>query len=546
MLNEAKTEQIGLRALPRRQISITFTGVLLAMFLGSLDQTIVGTAMPRIISDLGGFTHYTWVTISYMIASTVAVPITGKLIDMYGRKKLYIAGLGIFIVCSLLSGLSQTMTQIIVFRGLQGIGGGIMIANAFTLIGDLFPPGERGKYQGIMSGVFGLSSIIGPPLGGFLTDSLSWHWIFFINIPLGLIVIALFMIFFPDIRPDVAKHKVDYPGVITLVLAVVPALLALSWGGVDYHWLSVEIVGMFVFSVMMGAAFIIIEQRSLNPIIPLALFRNRILAISEIIIFFNGVGMFGSIIFIPLFFQGVLGVSATTSGSFLTPMMLGMVGGSFVSGQLLSRAGGHYRVQGAVGIAIMAAGMYLLSQMSLETRYVMAVVNIVVTGFGLGITMPLYTIAVQNAVPYEVLGVATSSTAFFRSIGGSVGLAIFGSIVNNRFAASFRDALPPVVKASISEEKLNLLVRNPQALVSAEAQIQLKNMFEMLGTQGTTIFEQVLQALRQSLSSALSEVFLVGVGVLAIAFVANLFIKEIPLRRVHTMSVQSNLEHLDK
>jgi len=532
MISEVETEQVGLRALPQKQISITFTGVLLAMFLGSLDQTIVGTAMPRIISDLGGFTHYTWITISYMIASTVAVPITGKLIDMYGRKKLYIAGLSIFIVCSLLSGLSQTMTQIIIFRGLQGIGGGIMIANAFTLIGDLFPPGERGKYQGIMSGVFGLSSIIGPPLGGFLTDSLSWHWIFFINIPLGLIVIALFMLFFPDVRPDIVKHKVDYYGVITLILAVVPALLALSWGGVEYPWLSVEIIGMFVFSIIMGVAFIIIERRGQNPIIPLSLFNNRILAVSEIVIFFTGIGMFGSIIFVPLFFQGVLGVSATTSGSFLTPMMLGMVGGSFVSGQLLSRAGGHYRIQGTAGIAIMTAGMYMLSRMTMETSYSMAVVNIVVTGFGLGIIMPLYTIAVQNAVPYEVLGVATSLTAFFRSLGGSVGLAIFGSVMNNRFASSFMDALPPSVKTVIPAERLELLVRNPQALVSVEAQAQLKNMFETLGAQGTTIFEQVLQ--------------LVGVGVLVIAFVVNFFIKEIPLRKVHTMSVQLNSEHSDR
>jgi len=250
MVSDINNRHIGLHTLPQKQISITFAGVLLAMFLGSLDQTVVGTAMPRIVSDLGGFTHYTWITISYMIASTVTVPITGKLLDMYGRKKIYIIGLGIFIICSLLSGLSQTMTQIIIFRGLQGIGGGIMMANAFTLIGDLFPPGERGKYQGIMSGVFGLSSIIGPPLGGFLTDTLSWHWIFFINIPLGLIIIVLFVIYFPDVYANLGRQKVDYPGVVTLILTVVPALLALSWGGVEYSWLSIEIIGMFTFSAL--------------------------------------------------------------------------------------------------------------------------------------------------------------------------------------------------------------------------------------------------------------------------------------------------------
>ena len=538
MVSDINNRHIGLHTLPQKQISITFAGVLLAMFLGSLDQTVVGTAMPRIVSDLGGFTHYTWITISYMIASTVTVPITGKLLDMYGRKKIYIIGLGIFIICSLLSGLSQTMTQIIIFRGLQGIGGGIMMANAYTLIGDLFPPRERGKYQGIMSGVFGLSSIIGPPLGGFLTDTLSWHWIFFINIPLGLIIIVLFVIYFPDVYANLGRQKVDYPGVVTLILTVVPALLALSWGGVEYSWLSIEIIGMFTFSIIMGVAFIIVERLSQNPIIPLSLFRNRIVAVSEMVIFFSGVGMFGSIIFIPLFFQGVLGVSATMSGSFLTPMMLGMVGGSFISGQLLSRAGGHYRIQGAVGLVIMAVGMYLLSRMSIETSYASAVVNIVITGLGLGIIMPLYTIAVQNAVPYEILGTATSSTTFFRSIGGSVGLAIFGSVMNNRFSMSFMDNLPSSVKSIIPMERLDLLVHNPQVLVSGAAQTQLKNVFETLGEQGIVIYEQVLLLLRQSLDSALSEVFFAGVVVIVIAFFINLFIKEIPLRKVHMISKQ--------
>jgi len=531
-----ETDVIGIRALPKRQVYITFGGVMLAMFLGSLDQTIVGTAMPQIISDLGGFTHYTWVTISYMIASTVAVPIAGKLIDMYGRKKLYLVGLGIFILGSLLSGLSQTMMQIIFFRGFQGIGAGIMIANAFTVIGDLFPPGERGKYQGIISAVFGVSSIVGPALGGFLTDSLSWHWVFYVNIPLGIMVVVLFIFFFPDIRSRSSKYGVDYGGVATLILAVVPAMLALSWGGIDYPWLSAQIIGMFAFSIVMFVIFVIIEKRSKNPIIPLSLFKNKIVAISEIVVFLTAIGMFGTIIFVPLFFQGVLGVSATTSGGFITPMMLGMVLGSFISGQILSRAGGHYRIQGAIGLIIMAVGMFLLSRMTLETSYVMAIVNVVITGFGLGITMPLYVIAVQNTVSYEILGVATSSIAFFRSIGGSVGLAIFGSVVNNRFAASFMDALSPSAKAMIPHEQLEYLVHNPQALVSVEAQAQLEDMFSSFGAQGTALFDQVMQVLRQSLDFALSEVFLVGVGVLGVAFIVNMFIKEVPLRKHHVLS----------
>jgi EmrB/QacA subfamily drug resistance transporter len=508
---------------------------MLAMFLGSLDQTVVGTAMPRIISDLGGFSHYTWITTVYIITSAITIPITGKLTDMYGRKSFYIGGLGVFVLSSFLCGLSNTMTQIIVFRGVQGIGAGIMMANAFTVIGDIFPPAERGKYQGFMSGIFGLASIIGPTLGGYLTDSLSWHWVFFVNIPLGILIIILFIFFFPNFRPDSLKHNIDYPGLVLLILTVAPAMMALSLGGVEYAWGSPQIAGMFILSAVMLALFIFVESRSKEPIIPLSLFRNRIVAVSELVIFFTAFGMFGGIIFIPLFFQGVLGATATTSGSFLTPMMLGMVVGSFTSGQMLSRAGGHYRIQGAIGTAIMAGGIALLSRMTVETSYASAMVNIIITGFGLGITMPLYTIAVQNAVPYNILGVATSSTAFFRSIGGSVGLAIFGSVMNNRFASELGSRLPSAIKALIPPDQLSALSHNPQALMSPEAQLQLQRMLEQMGSQGTALFQQVLQALRQSLDSALSQVFLFALFAVAIAFLINFFIKEIPLRRQHTL-----------
>ncbi|MFC1861164.1 MDR family MFS transporter [Chloroflexota bacterium] len=533
-----QVQPIGLRTLPRKQIIITFAGVMLTMFLSALDQTIVGTAMPQIISDLGGFSHYTWVTTAYIIASAVTIPIIGKLTDMYGRKIFYVSGLVIFILASFLCGLSNTMTLIIVFRGIQGIGAGIMMANAFTVIGDIFPPAERGKYQGFMSGVFGLSSIIGPTLGGYITDTLSWHWVFFINIPLGILAIFLFIFFFPNYRPNSMKHTVDYPGVVLLILTVVPAMLALSWGGVDYSWGSPQIIGMFIFSSVMLALFIMVERRSREPIIPLSLFRNRIVAISELVIFFTAFGMFGAIIFVPLFFQGVLGVTATTSGSFLTPMMLGMVVGSLISGQLLSRAGGHYRILGAAGLIIMGVGLLLLSRMNIDTSYAKAMVNIVITGLGLGITMPLYTIAVQNAVPYYMLGTATSSTAFFRSIGGSVGLAIFGSVINNRFSSEFISRLPSAVRVMLSPERLDILTHNPRALTSPEAQRQLQMIIEQIGPHGTALFQEVLQALRQSLDIALSQVFLFAVFAVVIAFIINLFIKEIPLRKQHNMDTK--------
>lgn len=523
--------QTDISGLPRRQVVVTFIGVMLAMFLASLDQTVVGTAMPRIVADLQGFSQYTWVTSVYIITSAVAIPITGKLIDMYGRKMFYVIGLSIFIVASLLSGLSNSMMLLIAFRGLQGVGGGIMMANAFTVIADIFPPAERGKYQGYISGVFGISSIIGPSLGGFLTDSLSWHWVFFINIPLGLVVILLFIKFFPNIKPGIVKHHVDYTGLAVLILVVIPSMLALTWAGVEYAWGSATIIGMFAFSLIMMVVFIIIESRAEEPIIPLSLFRNRIVTVSIIVTFFTGIGMFGSIIFIPLFFQGVLGVTATTSGTFLMPMMLGVVGGSLVSGQLLSRTGGHYRIQGAFGLAVMGAGIGLLSRMTPETSYGTAVVSIIITGIGLGSTMPLYMIAVQNAVPREILGVATSSSTFFRSIGGSVGLSVFGSIMNNRFATEFLTRLPDAVKSLFTLEQLESLAHNPEALVSPESQAQLQALLNQAGPQGPTYLEQLLQTLRESLSSALSYIFFIGLFIVVTAFVINLFLKEIPLRK---------------
>ena len=521
--------RVGINALPRRLVLITLAGVLLAMFLSSLDQTVVGTAMPQIITDLGGFSQYTWVTTAYIITSTIAIPITGKLTDMYGRKWFYVGGIAIFIVGSLLCGFSQTMTQLIFFRGFQGIGAGIMMANAFTVIGDIFPPAERGKYQGLMAGTFGLSSIIGPTLGGYITDTLSWHWVFFVNIPLGVLIVLLFIFFFPHLRPDNLKHKIDYLGITTLILAVVPMLIALTWGGVEYPWGSVQIISMFAFSAVMVPLFILFESRAEEPVIPMWLFKNRIVAVSVFIIFITGFGMFGGIIFVPLFFQGVLGQSATNSGTFLTPMMLGMIAGSIISGQLLSRAGGHYRLQGMIGLGVMALGLWLLSQMSAETSNTRAITNIVVTGFGLGITMPLYVLAVQNAIPYSALGAATSSAAFFRSIGGAFGLTIFGTVMNTRFASEFTAGLPSQIKAIIPPGQLDSMVHNPQVLFSLNAMDQLKSYFEQLGPQGTTLFNQLIQTLKSALNSGITEVFFIALLLVAAGWVANFFLKEIPL-----------------
>jgi EmrB/QacA subfamily drug resistance transporter len=521
-------------ALPRKQVILTLAGVLLAMFLSSLDQTVVSTAMPRIVSDLGGFSQYTWITTAYMITSAISVPIVGKLTDIYGRKIFYIAGIIIFIVGSVLCGLSNTILQIIIYRGFQGIGAGIMMANAFTAIGDLFPPAVRGKYQGLTSAVFGLSSVVGPVLGGVITDTLSWHWVFFINVPLGLAVIVVFALFFPNTRLDNLKHSIDYPGAALLILAVVPTLLALTWGGVEYAWGSPEIIGMFAMTAVAAVFFVLREKHSQEPIVPLSLFKDRIVAISQVMSFLTSFAMFGSIIFVPLFFQGVLGATATASGSFLTPMMLGMVTGSFISGQFLSRAGGHYRIQGAIGVAILVAGFFLLSRMTVTTSYVSAVRNIVLTGFGMGITIPLYVISVQNAVSYRLLGAVTAATVFMRSIGGTVGLAIFGSVMNNRFASEIGARITPEIRAAVPASQLDSLLHNPQALVSPEAQSQLLEMFGKLGPEGTNLLNDIIQVLRQSLNAAISHVFLYALAIMVLAFIINLFIREIPLRAHYT------------
>jgi len=531
--NNENGERAGPPKLLKREIVLTLAGLMLAQFLASLDQTVVGTALPKIITDLGGFSKYTWVVTSYMITSTVMVPIVAKLSDMYGRKWFLVGGIIIFLVGSAICGTSQSIDQLIAYRAIQGVGAGAIMALAFTILGDLFPPSERGKYAGIMAGVFGLSSIIGPTLGGYITDHFGWHWVFYVNIPLGILIIFLNIFFFPHLRFSTHKHKIDILGIIALILTVVPLMIALSLAGVDYAWTSPQIIGLFEFSAVMLFVLLNIEKHVKEPIIPLWIFKNRVVSVASLVIFLTGFGMFTGIIYIPLFFQGVLGQTATSSGTFLTPMMLGMITGSFLSGQYLSRVGGHYRIQGLVGCAIMAMGAFLLSGMNTSTPESGAIIFIVVSGFGLGITMPVYTIAVQNAVPYSVMGIATSTTAFFRSIGGVLGMSVVGSVLNNRFASEFTTNLSPQLHAVVPPDQLNQLVNNPQALFSSGALDALKTQFESFGAQGQALLKELLTTLKAALSSSLSEVFLISFSVVVVAFVKNFFLKEIPLRKHH-------------
>ncbi|PZC45683.1 MAG: MFS family permease [Chloroflexi bacterium] len=514
--------------LPRRQLVLAMAAVMGAMFLASIDQTIVATATPRIISDLGGFDRYSWVTTAYLVASVTIMPVVGRLTDMYGRKWFYIPGIAVFLLGSALAGLSQNMDQLIIFRGVQGLGAGVMMANGFIAIGDLFPPNQRAKFLGLITATFGMASIIGPTLGGFITDALSWHWIFYINLPLGIPLIFLFIRYFPDVRRG-GKHHIDYPGIVLLVFTVVPLLLGLSWGGVNYPWGSTQVIGALVLSVVMGGAFIWTELRSPEPIVPLFLFRDRIVGLSLLAVFLSAFGLYGGIMFVPLFFQGVLGTSATTSGSFLTPMMLGVVAGSLTSGQALARLGGHYKVQALIGLGLMSVGYFLMSLMSPETSRITAVLFTVVMGIGLGSTMPVFTTTMQNAVPFRYIGIATTATQFFRAVGGAVGLAVLGSFMVRRFASGVDQFVDPALRDTLPPGTLESITANPQALVNPEALERLQTALIEAGTP-PGVGEQLLESLRGGLSLAITDGFLLLLGFVMAAFVVMLFVRQVPLR----------------
>ena len=516
--------------LTHRQIRLTLIGVMLAMFLASLDQTIVATAIPRIMADLDGFDRVTWVSSSYIVASTSVVLITGAVSDVYGRKWLFVGGISIFLIGSVLAASSQSMNALIIFRGIQGLGGGMIMALSFVTIGDLFPPAERAKYQGIIAAMFGISSVLGPTLGGVITDQLSWEWIFLVNIPLGIPIIFLFIRLFPNAKKDGPKRKIDVGGAVLIVLAIVPALLGLSWGGNQYEWSHPVVLGSLAFSAFMVFVFALYETRVADPILPLAVFKNRVVGIALLVIFLTGFAMFGGIFFVPLLFQGVLGASPTASGSFLTPMMLGIVFGAAISGQVLSRTGGHYRVQGILGLSIMGIGTLMLSRVSAETTHSYALISAVVMGFGLGTSFPLYTIAIQNGVPQQFLGIATSSAQFFRSVGGAIGLAVFGSYMVRRFKDEMTQNLPNEASEYVPPQLLDQITGNPNALLSPEASDNLTSAFAASGESGALIGAQVVGAIRESLASAVGDVFFLCFIFVLFALVSTAFIRELPLR----------------
>ena len=427
-------------AVPRDRVLVIFSGLILAMLLAALDSTIVATALPTIVGELGGLEHLSWVVTAYLLAQTVVTPLYGKLGDLYGRKGVLQSGIVIFLVGSALCGLSQSMLQLILFRAIQGLGGGGLTVTTQAVVGDIVPPRERGRYQGIFGAVFGLSSIAGPLLGGYFTTHLSWRWIFYVNLPLGILALVVLAATLPS-RGERVGHAVDFAGATLLALTLTAIILVTDLGGSAYAWSDPLVVGLIGAALLGLGLFLVVERRAREPVLPLRLFANRSFAVSTTVGFIVGFALFGSVTYLPLFLQVVQGASPTGSGLQMLPMMGGMLLTSITSGQLISRTG-RYRYFPIVGTAVMSVGLFLLSRMTVDTSLLAASINMLVLGLGLGMVMQVLIIAVQNEVSYGDLGVATSGATLFRLIGGSVGTAVLGAIFASRLAVQLERLLP--------------------------------------------------------------------------------------------------------
>jgi EmrB/QacA subfamily drug resistance transporter len=536
MSTAAEINRPGLHNLSRRQLAGTMTGLLLTLLLAALDQTIVGTSEPRIIASLNGFDRYPWVTTAYLLTSTIAVPIFAKLSDIYGRKWFFLTGNILFVTASAFCGGAgefrwlpgDGMSQLIVFRGIQGLGAGIAMGLLFTIIGDIFPPAQRAKYQGLFASIFGLASIFGPTLGGWITDQFSWRWVFFVNLPVGIVAAAAILVEFPYFRPHGVRRKIDWRGALSLTCCLVPLLLALTWV-TDYGWGSERVVSLLAVAAVMLVAFLFAEMRAVEPVIPLSLYRNQIISVATIAVFLMGISMFGVIIYIPLFMQGVLGVTATRSGSLLTPLMLGFVVASIASGNIVGRTG-RYRIVVLVGVSLIATGIFLLAAMDQNTAQWQVIRNMIIAGLGMGSVMPIYTLAVQNVAPPDKMGAATASIQFFRSIGGTVGVATYGSILLRKYHASFAQNVPPG-----TPPRVLALLNNPLQMRQAA-----------LGSTGLRpgdllLVRQLLGNVRQALFQGLHQIFVIGSMLMVVAVIVNFFLKEVPLRKKHHAQVAAEV-----
>jgi EmrB/QacA subfamily drug resistance transporter len=494
------------QALSRRQILLIFSGLMLGMLLASLDQTIVATALPTIVGELKGLSHLSWVVTAYMLASTVTTPLYGKIGDIVGRKPVFQFAIVVFLIGSALSGVSQNMGQLIAFRAVQGLGAGGLMALAMAIIAEVVSPRERGRYQGYFGAVFALSSIIGPLLGGIFTDNLSWRWVFYINLPLGaaaLIVTAL-TLRLPRHR---IEHSIDWTGAALLVAGVTSLLLVTVWGGTVYAWNSPEVIGLSVAAVVILVAFALWERRTAEPILPPHLFRSRVFLVASALMAMVAIGMFGSIVYLPVFLQIVTGVSATNSGLLLTPLMLGFIVTSALVGRLVT-ATGRYKVFPIIGLAIGLVGFSLLSTIGVGTSRGTVSLYMVLLGVGIGASMPVMVLSVQNAADPRELGTATSAVSFFRSLGASLGVALFGAVMSSRLSAELTrllpgGSLPPGVDATA-------LQGSPQTL--------------------RLLPPEVVGRVVEAFANAIHVVFIAAVPVAALAFLLAWILPQLPLR----------------
>jgi EmrB/QacA subfamily drug resistance transporter len=454
-----------------------FGGLLMVMFLSSLDQTIISTALPTIVGDLGGIAHMAWVITAYTLAITIAMPIYGKLGDQFGRKPLYITAIVIFLVGSVLSALSADMTQLITFRAIQGLGAGGLMVLSMTILADIFSPAERAKRSGILGGVFGLSSVVGPLLGGFLTEHLSWHWTFWVNVPLGALALAVIITRLHLPHRAHAKVRVDYLGMAVMAPAITAFILAFTWGGSEYDWNSPQIIGLFVGFAVLSALFVLVEHKAQAPIIPLVLFKSRAFVLASSIGILLGAGMFAAISYIPTYLQVVTGATATASGLMMLPTVIAIFGASIGSGQIIARTGA-YRIFPIIGMTIAALGIFLLSTMTADTPVPLTMVFMAVLGIGLGLTMQPLILIVQSSVKAANLGAATATNNFFREIGVTLGVSIFGSVFSSRLVSNMaglggggdegsNSLTPDVIKALPAELKSQVIDSYVNALTPA-------------------------------------------------------------------------------